>query len=96
MGSVIGRVGRHEVHIDHFKAEAGDPLQQPGEGSPIRQLGAENRGTALPSDFAVIEFRAQGAASLAGERNFVRLWSHYGHLLAIFCSRPVRSLDQDA
>ena len=93
--SLDGR-GRHEMHIDNLKPEAGDPLQQPGEGPPIRQLGAEHRGTATHSDFTVIEFRTQSAARLAGERNFVYLWSHYGHPLAISRSFTVRPLDQSA
>ena len=42
----LRRWRRHDVHIDHFKPQAGDPLQQPSEGSPIGQLGAENRCTA--------------------------------------------------
>ncbi len=87
---------RHDVHIDHFKPEAGDPLQQPREGSPIGQLGAENRCTATYSDFAVIEFRAQRAARLARERDLVCLWSHYGYPLAISYSRAVHSLCQSA
>jgi hypothetical protein len=44
------------VHIDHFKPEAGDPLQQPGEGFLIGQLGAESCYTATYGDFTVIEF----------------------------------------
>ena len=64
---------RQDVHIDHFKPEAGDPLQQPGEGPLIGQLGAENRSTATYSDFAVVEFRAQRAARLSRERDLVCL-----------------------
>src|ERR1700759_5081711 len=84
------------MQIDHSEPEAGDPLQQPAEAPPIRQLGAEHRGTATHSDFTVIEFRTQSAARLAGERNFVYLWSHYGHPLAISRSFTVRPLDQSA
>jgi len=61
------------VHIDHFKPEAGDPLQQSGEGPLIGQLGAENRSTATYSDFAVVEFRAQRASRLSRERDLVCL-----------------------
>jgi hypothetical protein len=84
------------MHIDHFKPEAGDPLQQPSEGSLIGQFGAENRGTATYSDFAVIEFRAQCTARLAGERDLVCPWSHGVNSLAISCSRIVYSLYQSA
>lgn len=61
------------MHIDHFKPETGDPLQQPSEGSLIGQVGAENRGTTTYNDFTVVEFRAQLAARLARERDLVSL-----------------------
>jgi hypothetical protein len=61
------------VHIDHFKPEAGDPLQQPGEGFLIGQLGAESCYTATYGDFTVVEFLTQRAARLPRERDFVCL-----------------------
>jgi hypothetical protein len=45
-----------DVHIDHFKPEAGDPLQQPGECLLIRQAGTESRYPPAYGDFTVVEF----------------------------------------
>jgi len=61
------------VYIDHFKPEARDPLQQPGEGSLIGQLGAESCYTPTCGDFTVVEFLTQRAARLPGERDLVSL-----------------------
>jgi hypothetical protein len=61
------------VHIDPFKPEAGDPLQQPGEGPLIGQLGAESCYAPTYGDFKVVEFITQRAARLPRERDLVSL-----------------------
>jgi len=56
--SVIGGSRRHEMHVDQFKPEAGDPQQEPGEGCLIWQLGAKGRRARANGDLAVVEFCA--------------------------------------
>jgi hypothetical protein len=73
LGSAVGGWRRHEVHVDQFKPEAGDPLQEPGEGCLIGQLSAKGRRARADGDLAVVEFRAQCSARLAAERDLVRL-----------------------
>ena len=63
----------HEVHVDNFEPEAGDPLNEPGEGRLIGQFGAEGCPPPGYGDIAVVEFRAQGSARLAREGDLIRL-----------------------
>jgi hypothetical protein len=67
---------RHQVHVDHFQPEAGDPLHQPGESSLIGQLSAKGCGSRADGDLAVLELRPQRGARLARESDLVYLWSH--------------------
>jgi len=46
------------VHVDQFQPEAGDPLQEPGEGCLIWQLGAKSRRPRANGYLAVVEFCA--------------------------------------
>jgi hypothetical protein len=63
----------HEVHVDDLEPEAGDPLDEPGEGRLIGQFSAERCHPPAYGDVAVIEFRAQGSASLARESDLICL-----------------------
>src|SRR5690348_11977186 len=49
----------HQVHVEDFKPEAYDPLDQPGEGSQVGQLGAQGGRLRARDDLAVVELRAQ-------------------------------------
>jgi hypothetical protein len=64
---------RHEAEVDHFKPEAGDALHEPGEGCRIWQLGAKGCRARAYGDLAVVEFRAQRGARLAGEGDLICL-----------------------
>jgi hypothetical protein len=44
------------VQVDDFKPEAGDPLDKPGQGSLIWQLGTQGCGARTDADLAVVEF----------------------------------------
>lgn len=67
------------MHIDHDKSQADDPLHQPGEGSLVRQLGAEDGRVRACGDLAVVELRAQRSARLATESDLIRVWSHWDY-----------------
>ena len=56
-GLVAGR-RRHQVHVDHFEPEAGDPVHEPGEGSLIGQFGAKRRRAPAEGDLTVVKLRA--------------------------------------
>jgi len=61
------------VHVNDFQPEAGDPLNEPGQGRLIGQLGAEGRHSPAYPDVAVVEFRTQGSARLARESDLICL-----------------------
>lgn len=61
------------MHVDHLKPEAGDPLQQPGEGCLIGEHGSKGGCSRADGDLAIVEFRAKCAARLAGEGDLVCL-----------------------
>lgn len=65
--------------MDDFKAKAGDPLHEPGEGSLVGQLGAEGGCVGACGDSAVVELCAQRSVCLAGESNLIGVWSHWGY-----------------
>jgi hypothetical protein len=71
--SGLGGRRRHAVHLDDFEPEAGDPLHKPGEGCRVWQLRAKGGGARADGDLAVVEFRAQRGACLAGEGDLIRL-----------------------
>jgi hypothetical protein len=59
------------VNVDQFEPKAGDPLQEPVQGTLIWQLGAERRAVDAHEDLAVVEFRPQDAARPTDEGYFV-------------------------
>ena len=63
---------RYHSHVDQLEAQAVDPLQESLEGALIWQFGPKRRGTRAHTDFAVVEFRAQGTACLANESDLIR------------------------
>jgi hypothetical protein len=63
----------HEVHVDDFEPEAGDPLNEPGQGRLIGQFGAEGCHSAAYGDIAIVEFRTQGGTRLARESDLICL-----------------------
>ena len=67
------------MHIDHDKSQADDSLYQPGEGSLVRQLGAEDGRVRACGDLAVVELCAQRSARLAAESDFICVWSHWDY-----------------
>jgi hypothetical protein len=67
------------VEVDDFESEAGDSLHEAGEGGGVGQFGAQGGGVWAGGDLAVVELRAEGGTGLAGEGDFVGLWSHRGH-----------------
>jgi hypothetical protein len=58
--------------VDHFKLEAGDPLNESREGCLIWQLGTKGCGARANDDLAFIEFCAQHGTSLARESDLIR------------------------
>lgn len=75
---VIDRmVAGHEVHVGDFEPEAGDPLNEPGEGRLIRQVSAEGCHSPAYGYVAVVELRTQGSARLARESDLICLCSHW-------------------
>ena len=73
-----------DAHVDEFEAEAGDPLQQSLQGALVYEPGMKRGGAAAHADFAVVEFRAQQVARLAGEGDLVWSWLH------LYASQPAR------
>jgi hypothetical protein len=71
----------HDVQVDDFKPEAGDPQYEPGQGGLIGQLGAKGRRGPAYGDRAVIEFRVQRGTRLPGESDLICLGSHQGYAL---------------
>jgi hypothetical protein len=67
------------VHVDDFKPKADDPLNKPGEGSLIGQLGAEGGRLRACPDLAVVELRAQRSAGLAAESDLICAWLHWNY-----------------
>jgi hypothetical protein len=67
------------MHIDHDKSQSDDSLYQPGEGSLVRQLGAEDGRVRACGDLAVVELRAQRSARLAAESDLICVWSHWDY-----------------
>jgi hypothetical protein len=61
------------VQVDDFQPQAGDPVDQPGQGPLIWQFGAEGGRARADADFAVIEFGAQCGTCLAREGDLVCL-----------------------
>jgi hypothetical protein len=59
------------AHVNHLKPEAGDPLHEPGKGSLIRQLGTKGGRARAHGELAVLEYRAQRSAGLAGESDLI-------------------------
>ena len=84
------RCGAHEVHVDNLKPKADDPLDKPGEGSLVGQLGAQGGGVRACGDLAVVELCAQRSARLAAEGELIREWSHRdyaSHLVVVNAGR---------
>ena len=46
---------RHEMHMRHFKPEAGDPAYEAAEGGLICQFGAKGCRARASGEFAVVE-----------------------------------------
>jgi hypothetical protein len=67
------------VHVEDLKTEADDPLDQPGQGRLIGQLGAECGRLRARDDLAVVELRTQRSASRAAETDLIREWSHWDY-----------------
>jgi len=67
------------MYIDHDKPQADDPLYQPGEGSLVRQLGAEDGRVRACGHLAVVELCAQRSARLAAESDLICMWSHWDY-----------------
>jgi hypothetical protein len=65
------------MHIDDDKPETDDPLYQPGEGSLVRQLGAEDGRVRACGDPAFVELCSQRSARLAAESDLICVWSHW-------------------
>jgi hypothetical protein len=65
-----------DAHVDELEAEAGDPLQESLEGALIYEPGTKCGRARAHADFAVIEFRAQHVACLAGESDLIWSWLH--------------------
>ena len=59
--------------MDDFEPQGGDPLHEPGEGGGIWEFGAEGRRGRAYGDLAIVEFRAQYGARLAGESDLVHV-----------------------
>ena len=49
----------HELHMDDFEPQSGDPLHEPGQGGRIREFGTEGRRGHAYRDLAIVEFGAQ-------------------------------------
>ena len=62
---------RHPVHIEDFQSKAGDPVHEPDQGRLVGQLNAKGRRAGAHDDLAVVEFRAQHPARLAGEGSLI-------------------------
>lgn len=55
------------MRVDDLKTEAGNPQDQPEQGSLIGQFGTQGRPVLADRDLAVVEPREQRTARLAGE-----------------------------
>jgi hypothetical protein len=64
---------RRDAHVDEFEAESADPLQESLERALIQEPGMQRGRVWAHADLAVVEFRPQQAARLAGESDLV--WS---------------------
>jgi hypothetical protein len=64
------------VHVDDFEPQGGDPLHEPGKGGGIREFGTESCRARADADVAVIEFRLQYRARLAGEGDLINKRFH--------------------
>lgn len=67
-----GRRG-HQTHVDYIESQAVDPLDQAGQGAPIRQLGPEGSGAGAYGDLAIVELRAERGARLPEKRDLICL-----------------------
>lgn len=67
------------MHVDDDKPETDDPLYQPGEGSLVRQLGAEDGRVRACGDLAFVELCSQRSARLAAESDLICMWSHWDY-----------------
>ena len=65
------------MHLSNFEVEADDPLDEPGQRTLIRQIGAKGRCTRTQDDFAVVELRAHRRARLAREGDLVHSHQDY-------------------
>jgi len=63
----------HELHMDDFEPQGGDPLHEPGQGGGIWEFGTEGRRGRAYGDLAIVEFCAQYGARLAGESDLVHV-----------------------
>src|SRR6202008_359655 len=70
-----GRRG-HQAHVDDIESQAVDPLDQAGQGAPVRQLRPEGGGARPYGDFAVLELRAERGARLPEKSDLISLWLH--------------------
>jgi hypothetical protein len=59
------------VRVDDFKPKADDPLNKPGEGSLIGQVGAEGGRLRVCGDRAVVELCPQRSAGLTAESDLI-------------------------
>jgi len=66
-----------EAQADDFKSKAGDPLDKPGKGSVVGQLGAEGSGIGARGDLAVVELCAERSVCPAGKSDLVGAWWHW-------------------
>jgi ABC-type nickel/cobalt efflux system permease component RcnA len=77
---VTARGRRHQADVDDVEPQAVDAFHQPGQGGPIRELGAEGRGAPADGELAVLELTAQHSARLTQKSDLVNLCLHQGHL----------------
>lgn len=80
------------VHVDKLKTETGDPQDQPRQRRLVWQLRAE--GCRVPADgnLAIVEFRAQRAARLADESDFICLRTRQGFAPRVLLVQPAASM----
>jgi hypothetical protein len=66
----------HQVQVDQFESEAGDPLQESLQAALVCQLGSQGCRAGAHADFAVVELCAQQGTCPACESDLIRSWLH--------------------
>ena len=80
--SAVGR-RRHQMHVNDFEPQGGDPLHEADEGCSVWELGMEGCCARADGDRALVELCPQDSTRLASESDLIRVRWHWAASLSL-------------